>query len=123
MFPHVESVHHSERFCEGDFSLEIVPTPGSVLVGNNLLDLLVVWLEDFLNFLLYLGDTLRLQTVIQTVQQLHGVLHPVSAEGVDRVPVSPQEMVVEESVCPQPVRQNVSALLTQRGHEVFFPGV
>ena len=94
MFPHVESVHHSDGFCEGDFSLEIVPTPGPVLVGNNLLDLLVVRLEDFLNILLRLGDTLRPQTVIETTQQLHGVLHLLRAEGVDRVPVSCQEMVV-----------------------------
>ena len=64
----MESVHHSERFCEGDFSLEIVPTPGSVLVGNNLLDLLVVWLEDFLHILLCLGDTLRPQALIQSTQ-------------------------------------------------------
>ena len=123
MFPHMKPVLRPDGFSEGDFSLEIVPAPGAVLVGNNLLDLLVVWLEDFLHFLLRLGDTLRLQAVIQPPQQLHGVLHPVDAEGVERVGVSPQEMVVEKSVCPQPVAENVPALLVERGHEVFFPGV
>ena len=123
MFPHMEPVHGSDGFSEGDFSLEIIPAPGTVLVGSNLLDLLVVWLEYFLNILLRLGDTLGPQAVVQPTQQLHGVLHPAGAEGVDGLTVSLQEMVVEKSVCPQPVSQNVSALLVQRGHEVFFPGV
>ena len=103
MFPHMESVHRSDGFSEGDFSLEIIPTPGSVLVGNDLLDLLVVWLEDFLHILLRLGDTLRPQAVIQPLQQLHGVLHSGEAAGVERVLVPAQEMVVEKSVRPQPV--------------------
>ena len=123
MFPHMDSVHGPDGFSEGDLRLEIVPAPGPVLVGNNLLDLLVVWLEDFLHLLLRLGDTLRPQAVIQPSQQLHGVLHPVNAEGVDLLAVSSQEMVVEKSVCPQPVTQNVPALLVERGHEVFLPGV
>ena len=41
MLPHMESVLSPDGFGEGDFSLEIVPTPGTVLVGNKLLDLLV----------------------------------------------------------------------------------
>lgn len=123
MFPHMDSVHRPDGFSEGDFSLEIIPTPGTVLVGNDLLDLLVVWLEDFLHILLRLGDTLRPQAVIQPHQQLHGVLHPGEAEGVERVLVPAQEMVVEESVRPQPVAQYVSTLLAERGHKVLFPGV
>ena len=113
MFPHMEPVHHPDGFSEGDFSLEIVPTPGSVLVGNKLPDLLVVWLEDFLHVLLRLGDTLRPQAVIQPTQHLHGVLHPAGPEGVDGVPVPGQEVIVEQSVRPQPVSENVSALLAQ----------
>ena len=123
MFPHVESVHRPDGFSEGDFRLEVVPAPGTVLVRNDLLDLLVVWLEDFLHILLRLGDTLRPQAVIQPLQQLHGVLHPGEAEGVERLLVSGQEMVVEESVRPQPVGEYVSTLLAERGHKVLFPGV
>ena len=98
-----------------------------MLVGNNPLDLLVEADERLVLSLLALlairGDALGPEVLVEAGQQPHGVPHPVRAEGCHSLAVSLSEEVVEKTISPEPVSQDVPALGTEARHEVRKPRV